>query len=340
MNQTAFRQLVFLAFASSLLHAQQPLEPPLKNWPAPLWWQPSTQEEAATAREGVTTDRVRRLPPPPQPNPQPSSGNIFSAPGPLTFIALTPCRVMDTRSAFGFTGAFGPPSLSGGTPRQVPIPSSSCNVPSNAAAYSLNITVVPPGPLGYLTVGPAGQPLPNVSTLNAPTGGVVANAAIVLAGTGGAIQVLASNPTDVVIDINGYYAPLSSGTGTALFAGTYIGQGYSYRGYISVFGASSNNNVEAVSLSRLAVGCTTISDFQVDETDYLGGVAPLDGPAEFSFRAGGSVLTSCIIPAGNSSCANATVVTGFPANSLVTFASEPATWGGNTRFFRFSARCD
>jgi hypothetical protein len=41
---------------------------------------------------------------------------------------------------------------------------------------------------------------------------VIANAAIVPAGTGGAIQLLASNPTDVVIDINGYYASPSDPT--------------------------------------------------------------------------------------------------------------------------------
>jgi hypothetical protein len=32
MNQTAFRHLVILAFAFSLLNAQQPLEPPLRNF--------------------------------------------------------------------------------------------------------------------------------------------------------------------------------------------------------------------------------------------------------------------------------------------------------------------
>ena len=36
---------------------------------------------------------------------------------------------------------------------------------------------------------------------------VIANAAIVPAGTGGAVTVLASNPTDLIIDIVGYFAP-------------------------------------------------------------------------------------------------------------------------------------
>jgi hypothetical protein len=50
---------------------------------------------------------------------------------------------------------------------------------------------------------------------------VVANAAIVPAGTSGEINVLGSNNTDVVIDINGYFAPVGSAAGSqALFTVT------------------------------------------------------------------------------------------------------------------------
>ena len=40
---------------------------------------------------------------------------------------------------------------------------------------------------------------------------VMANAAIVPAGTGGKINIFASNPTNLVIDINGYFAPVATG---------------------------------------------------------------------------------------------------------------------------------
>jgi len=56
-----------------------------------------------------------------------------------------------------------------------------------------------------------GQTQPTVSSLNAPTGAVTANAAIVPAGTSGAINVFASNNTDLVIDITGYFAPATAG---------------------------------------------------------------------------------------------------------------------------------
>ncbi len=104
----------------------------------------------------------------------------------------------------------------GNATRTFPILSSSCNVPAAAQAYSLNFTSVPQGTLGFLTTWPAGQTQPLVSTLNAPTGAVTANAAIVPAGTNGDISVFVTNNSNLVIDINGYFAPMNTG-GLSLF---------------------------------------------------------------------------------------------------------------------------
>jgi len=93
---------------------------------------------------------------------------------------------------------FGGPELDGTNSHDFPIPLSSCPIPSTARGYPLNFTVVPPGDLGFLATWPAGQPRPNVSTLNSWTGKMVAN---------GAIDIYVTNPTQVIIDINGYFAP-------------------------------------------------------------------------------------------------------------------------------------
>jgi hypothetical protein len=127
----------------------------------------------------------------------------------LAFYPLAPCRIADTRN--NSYGSLGPPSLSAGQQRTFAILSSSCDVPDGAQAYSLNFTVVPHGPVGYLTTFPTGQAMPLASTLNAPTGTVTANAAIVPAGTGGSVDVYATNATNLVIDINGYFAAPGSG---------------------------------------------------------------------------------------------------------------------------------
>jgi hypothetical protein len=129
----------------------------------------------------------------------------------LEFYPLTPCRVADTRKA---SGSLGGPSLVADTERDFPILASSCGIPGTAKAYSLNFTVIPPtgGDLGYLTVWPQGETQPVVSTLNDLTGTIVANAALVPAGTGGGVAVYPSNDTNLVIDVNGYFAvPGTSG---------------------------------------------------------------------------------------------------------------------------------
>jgi len=117
---------------------------------------------------------------------------------------VTPCRVADTRNP---NGDFGGPKMAAQTTRSFVIPASACGIPSTAAAYSMNVTVVPDGVLSYLTAWPAGSAQPNVSTLNSFDGSVVANAAIVPAGTNGAISVYVTNSTHVILDINGYFAP-------------------------------------------------------------------------------------------------------------------------------------
>jgi hypothetical protein len=75
-----------------------------------------------------------------------------------------------------------------------------------AAAYSLNITVTNTLGPGFIKIYPQGSLAPVVSTLNFVAGQTVANAAIVPAGTGGGIAVVAGvSGTDLIIDINGYY---------------------------------------------------------------------------------------------------------------------------------------
>lgn len=128
-----------------------------------------------------------------------------SDPSALSFYPLTPCRLVDTRIATSIS-IIGGPYLSAGASRSFPVLSSNCGIPPSASAYSLNFTVVPHAALGYLTVWPSGQSRPVVSTLNAPTGTDVANAAIVPAGQNGEISLYAANDTDVVIDVNGYFA--------------------------------------------------------------------------------------------------------------------------------------
>ena len=126
----------------------------------------------------------------------------------LVFIAITPCRIIDTRGqgGSGNTGLFGPPSLVAGQARIVPVPKSNCGVPV-AVAYSMNIiSITPPGQaVGFIAAWQDDQSWSGTVILNAVQGGVVDNSAIVQAGVDGGIQVRSTDNGDLVIDMNGYY---------------------------------------------------------------------------------------------------------------------------------------
>ena len=123
----------------------------------------------------------------------------------LQFFPLSPCRIADTRQSSAS------PYLTAGQSRDFPVTSSSCGVPSTAQAYSLNFTVIPHAPLLFVTAWPTGQTQPLASILNAPNGTTTANAAIIPAGTNGSVSTYSSADTDLVIDINGYFAPATTG---------------------------------------------------------------------------------------------------------------------------------
>jgi len=134
----------------------------------------------------------------------------------LAFYPLPPCRAVDTRDASRANG-LGTPAVQAGQTRSFSLQSSGCNLPNTAQAYALNFTAVPRSSrLAYLTVWPTGQAQPIVSTLNATTGAVTANAAVVPTGGNGQVSVYATDSTDLIVDVSGYYAAPASG-GLALY---------------------------------------------------------------------------------------------------------------------------
>ncbi len=174
------RRFSFLALAVLFLPGVALPGDGIPNWPAPASWSPQR------ASHGVTT-----------------LGDVSS---PLPFIAVTPCRVADTRGN-GFTGAYGPPALVANATRNFTI-TGQCGIPSGASAVSFNFGALNVGAAGDLRVFPTGGGIPLVSTMNyngnTPN---IANAAVVPLGTGGAIRVLADAVSiDLIIDVNGYYA--------------------------------------------------------------------------------------------------------------------------------------
>ena len=138
----------------------------------------------------------------------------FAAIPPLRFVPMTPCRVVDTRYS---NGAFGSPALAAGATRSFVIPNAACGIPTTAAAYSLNVAVVPKGGLGYLTGWPSGHPRPVAATLNSLDGRIKSVGAVIPAGNGGAISMYATNATDLILDISGYFVPATVPSALAFY---------------------------------------------------------------------------------------------------------------------------
>jgi uncharacterized repeat protein (TIGR01451 family) len=169
----------------------------------------------------------------------------------LRFVPVTPCRVADTRRP---AGAFGGPSMTAGSARPFTVPQSGCGIPQTAMAYSLNVTVVPPGRLSYLTLWPTGQGQPFVSTLNSWGGDVVANAAIVPAGTDGAVSVYVTNPTEVILDINGYFDSSTSVNASSFYPVTPC-RVADTRGPVGPFGGPTMSQGQARDFALPLSGC-------------------------------------------------------------------------------------
>lgn len=139
------------------------------------------------------------------PNSSDATVSVIGGATKAQLVAVTPCRLVDTRQ--------NDDPIPGGTSRSFTVPQlGGCNIPGNAIAYSLNVTVLPEGQLGYLTIWPASQVQPVASTLNSPDGRIKANAAIVPAGVSGAVSVYVTDTTNVILDIDGYFAPSTSQT--------------------------------------------------------------------------------------------------------------------------------
>lgn len=144
-------------------------------------------------------------------------------PGALRFVPVAPCRLMETRPEYNFqgrTGAFGPPFLNRGETRALNLPQSTvCPGLASAKANVLNVTVIPRagGAVDFVTVYPALETPPSFYTVRSPDGQTVANSAIVKAGASGGISVYASDNTDMIIDISGFFTDDTSVTGYAYY---------------------------------------------------------------------------------------------------------------------------
>jgi hypothetical protein len=126
---------------------------------------------------------------------------------PLPFTPMVPVRLYDTRAG---TGASESP------PRDLPVGPGAfltvqvrdvVDVPDDAVAVALNVTVTAPTANGHLTVQP-GTATPTTSNVNFRAGQTVAQQVTATVGTNDAVRIFnAAGNSDVVVDVTGWYGP-------------------------------------------------------------------------------------------------------------------------------------
>jgi hypothetical protein len=125
------------------------------------------------------------------------------------FTAATPLRLVDTRDGTGGQqGKLTPAgqltvSVHGQT---LSVADNSAQVPLFATAAALNVTIVNPEGSGFATVWPCSAARPLASNLNFVSGQVVANNVIAPIGDQGNVCFYTSTPSDIIVDIAGYFS--------------------------------------------------------------------------------------------------------------------------------------
>jgi hypothetical protein len=270
---------------------------------------------------------------------EPNAVSAGALTAPLTFVGITPCRIVDTRAGQGFSGAFGPPSLVANASRTFQITGTTtgtptqCGIPDAAVAISVNFTVTGFASAGDIRVYPAGGTLPLASILNYQLE-TIANATTVPLGPSGSghngIAVQADvAATDFIADVNGYYLPsgrLASGqtmTGVwsiagfpATTAGEYLWTAVSFPLRLASAPAAPVTNFIAAPGTASTTSCPgTVGN-------------PLAAPGQLCVyaRTCGNANISCLFATGGTGC-NAADTTGFGIYMLSAGAAQSYCYG-------------
>ena len=130
------------------------------------------------------------------------------------YVPIDPQRILDTREGLGA------PQAQVGADGVIELAVTGvANVPANAAAVVLNMTVdQATGPEAFLTVWPSGNSMPTASNLNFTGGPATTNLVIARVGAGGKVAIYNSQgATDVIADVQGWFTAPAATNGSTYF---------------------------------------------------------------------------------------------------------------------------
>jgi hypothetical protein len=129
------------------------------------------------------------------------SSGVTSTPKTKYTTLTNPQRALDTRVGLGGPMA----KIGAGQTLTLPI-LGLFGVPNDALSVALNVTAADADANGFLTIFPTGSVLPTASNVNYTPGTAVPNLVVAKIGVDGSISIFAEQPTNVIVDVFGYYS--------------------------------------------------------------------------------------------------------------------------------------
>jgi len=226
----------------------------------------------------------------------PADQYTFVTPSPSVYTALSPTRILDTRTNSGTLGPGGSVTLAIG----------GIYVPANATSVVLNVTSADGSTAGFFTVYPTGGTTPNASNLNWVAGETVPNLVSVGLSAGGDVTIFNGlGSADAIVDLEGYFAPPSGGSTAGEFnpivparlkdtrGGSTLAAGTTLNVQVTGAGGVPATGVSAVVLNVTAVDQTANGFFTVFPT---GTSRPL--ASNLNWTPGMTVPNRVIVPIG------------------------------------------
>jgi hypothetical protein len=245
--------------------------------------------------------------------------------GGAPYNAVTPDRILDTRTS---GGPIGPNGV-----RSVKVTGAK-GVPEGAGAVVLNVTVTQPTETGYITVYPTGTTPPTASSLNFVAGQDVANLVTAKVGTNGQVDIYNfAGDTQVLFDVVGWFpASLASSPATLAAEATQGGQ------FVPLVPERILDTRNAIGASAPLAANSSL-DLQVTGR---GGV-PADGVAAVVMNLTGTNTTApgylTAWPTGTKQQTTSNLNFG-PGQSVPNLAVVPVGTGGKVSIYNFDGTTD
>lgn len=250
------------------------------------------------------------------------------------FNAITPARLLDTRTTGGKPSGAGSQQLviagRAGIPADL----------SKVAAVALNVTATDVESSGFVKVWPTGGAVPGTSNLNTAWGRTVANQVTVPVGVNGAIDLFTSQPAHLVVDVTGWYEPVSSSASgrfvetspQRLFDSRANGAPRLAGGQLTTLQVEGANGVPATGVSAAVLNVTLTDTAQAGHVTVWGDGAQPPTSNVNADSAGQTVANQVIVPVGRDG--NIRLVNNNPTHAIVdlvgwfTDGSAPASTSG------------